>query len=166
MLLAARDMPERKGLSRSRSGTRAASTASQTARNVSCALALPPAASPEASATALTAPALVPLIQPNSTFSFWRSWSSTPQVKAPCAPPPCRARLMRRLFDKRTAHELPTAFDRSPWVLIGPEELPRKLHLPDQQDGAKPSRTSSVGGKKVPESPAPGEQLSRSSDQV
>src|SRR5690606_28835531 len=45
---------------------------------------------------ALTAPALVPLIQPRSTVWSRSSSSSTPHVKAPCAPPPCSARLIRR----------------------------------------------------------------------
>ena len=45
--------------------------------------------------TALIAPADVPEMP--SIFSRPSSsrWSSTPQVKAPCAPPPCSARLMR-----------------------------------------------------------------------
>src|SRR5690606_31841770 len=73
-----------------------ASTASQTLRNVARASPRPPSASPDATAAALTAPALVPLIQPRSRVSSRSSSSSTPQVKAPCAPPPCSARLIRR----------------------------------------------------------------------
>src|SRR5215471_12662749 len=50
----------------------------------------PPRAIPSASATAFIAPALVPL-----TAAMWRrSSSSTPQVKAPCEPPPCKASLI------------------------------------------------------------------------
>src|SRR5262249_16856899 len=54
----------------------------------------PPRVSPSASMTALTAPADAPEmpsipIRPSSS-----SWSSTPQVKAPWAPPPCSARLI------------------------------------------------------------------------
>src|SRR5690554_5587511 len=40
------------------------------------------------------APALVPLTASMAMRPSSRSRSSTPQVKAPCEPPPCRARLM------------------------------------------------------------------------
>ena len=49
-------------------------------------------AQPCASATALTAPALVPLMASKCRRPSASSVSSTPQVKAPWAPPPCRAR--------------------------------------------------------------------------
>ena len=45
--------------------------------------------------TAFIAPAEVPEMPSMSSRSSSSRWSSTPQVKAPCAPPPCRARLMR-----------------------------------------------------------------------
>src|SRR4029453_13403804 len=44
---------------------------------------------------AFMAPALVPLTASNSSRPSSISASSTPQVKAPCEPPPCRARLTR-----------------------------------------------------------------------
>ena len=52
-----------------------------------------PSARPAASATALTAPALVALIQPMSSVSSSSRRSSTPQVKAPCAPPPSERQI-------------------------------------------------------------------------
>src|SRR5271165_1411756 len=51
----------------------------------------PPSASPEASSTALTLPALAPLIASNAQAGSSRSRSSTPQVKAANEPPPCNA---------------------------------------------------------------------------
>ena len=47
-----------------------------------------------AATAALIAPALVPLSPSSDTRPSSSSLSSTPQVKAPWAPPPCRARLM------------------------------------------------------------------------
>src|SRR6516225_4302371 len=100
-------MPANQGLLRNRSGTPALATASHTALSLACAAARPPSARPAASATALTAPALVPLSQPGSIVSSSSSRSSTPQVKAPCAPPPSRARLSRSLRRKETKEETP-----------------------------------------------------------
>jgi hypothetical protein len=60
-----------------------------------CASSRPPRHSPSASITALTAPADVPEIPSMLSRSSLRICSSTPQVKAPCAPPPCSARLIR-----------------------------------------------------------------------
>ena len=57
----------------------------------------PPRASPSASITAFTAPAEAPEMPSMASRPSASSWSSTPQVKAPCAPPPCRARLTRLL---------------------------------------------------------------------
>src|SRR6516165_6780935 len=54
----------------------------------------PPRAIPSARATAFIAPALVPLTAAMCSRSSSRSRSSTPQVKAPCEPPPCRASLI------------------------------------------------------------------------
>src|SRR5580692_10556102 len=58
----------------------------------------PPRVRPSASITAFTAPADVPEMPSMASRSSLRSCSSTPQVKAPCAPPPCRARLMCLTF--------------------------------------------------------------------
>ena len=55
----------------------------------------PPVISPCARQSAFIAPALVPLTPSNSNWPSSSSASSTPQVKAPWAPPPCRARLIR-----------------------------------------------------------------------
>ena len=49
--------------------------------------------------TALIAPAEVPEMPSMIRRSSLRNCCSTPQVKAPCAPPPCRARLMRLVVD-------------------------------------------------------------------
>ena len=54
-------------------------------------------AQPLARATALTAPALVPLRPSKPRRPSSRRASSTPQVKAPWEPPPCRARLSIRM---------------------------------------------------------------------
>ena len=88
-------MPASSGLRRSRSGRPALATASHTARSLVRAPARPTSARPAATATALTAPALVALIQAKSSVSSSSRRSSTPQVKAPCAPPPSSARLRR-----------------------------------------------------------------------
>ena len=55
----------------------------------------PPFIQPSANTTAFMAPALLPLRPSNSMPVSSSSASSTPQVKAPCEPPPCRARLSR-----------------------------------------------------------------------
>src|SRR5471030_488426 len=57
----------------------------------------PPRARPSATITALIAPAEVPEMPSISTRWSANNSSSTPQVSAPCAPPPCSARLMRFL---------------------------------------------------------------------
>src|SRR5882672_6925197 len=97
-------MPASQGLLRRRSGTPALATASHTALSFAWAPARPPSVRPAASATALTAPALVPLIQPTLIVSSSSRRSSTPQVKAPCAPPPSSARL-RRCFRRKEIKE-------------------------------------------------------------
>jgi hypothetical protein len=48
--------------------------------------------------TALMAPADAPEIPVISSRPSASRWSSTPQVKAPCAPPPCKARLIFFVF--------------------------------------------------------------------
>src|SRR6476660_9022628 len=55
----------------------------------------PPRASPSASMIALTAPADAPEMPSIVSRPSSSRWSSTPQVNAPSAPPPCKARLMR-----------------------------------------------------------------------
>src|SRR5690348_3838957 len=100
-------MPANQGLLRNRSGTPTLATASHTALSLARAAARPPSARPAASATALTAPALVPLSQPGSIVSSSSSRSSAPQVKAPCAPPPSSARLSRSLRRKETKEQMP-----------------------------------------------------------
>ena len=52
-------------------------------------------ANPCARATAFMAPALVPLTPSNCHWPSSSSASSTPQVSAPCEPPPCSARFRR-----------------------------------------------------------------------
>src|SRR5271170_5379081 len=53
----------------------------------------PPAAKPSANTTALTAPALVPVMPSKLSRFSSRRRSSTPQLKAPWLPPPWSARL-------------------------------------------------------------------------
>jgi hypothetical protein len=53
----------------------------------------PPVAMPDANTVAFIAPALVALTPSISMRSSSSRRSRTPQVKAPCAPPPCKARL-------------------------------------------------------------------------
>src|SRR5262249_27914932 len=55
----------------------------------------PPRASPSTSMMALTATADAPEIPSIVSRPSSRRWSSTPQVNAPSAPPPCNARLIR-----------------------------------------------------------------------
>ena len=55
----------------------------------------PPVIQPCAITTAFMAPALLPLMPSKCMRGSCSSASSTPQVKAPCAPPPCRARFKR-----------------------------------------------------------------------
>ena len=50
--------------------------------------------SPALTAAPFNAPAEVPLIAAMVSQSSCRSRSSTPHAKAPCAPPPCKARLI------------------------------------------------------------------------
>ena len=57
----------------------------------------PPDTMPDLNAAAFSAPAEVPVIAATSRSSSSSSRSSTPQVKAPWAPPPCSARLMVRV---------------------------------------------------------------------
>ena len=64
----------------------------------------PPRSKPSASTTAFIAPALVPLISAIASRPSSSSRSSTPQVSAPCAPPPCSARLMRLRGRARLVH--------------------------------------------------------------
>ena len=54
----------------------------------------PPRSWPSANTTAFIAPALVPLIPRIDSRLSSSSRSSTPQVSAPCDPPPCSARLI------------------------------------------------------------------------
>jgi hypothetical protein len=53
----------------------------------------PPSIMPETRATAFIAPAEAAVIDWISRPPYSSSRSSTPHWKAPCAPPPCRARL-------------------------------------------------------------------------
>jgi hypothetical protein len=74
-------------------------TANQKAASRFWASSRPPLIKPSASITALTAPAEVPEMPSIASRSSQSNCSSTPHVKAPCAPPPCKARLMRFTFD-------------------------------------------------------------------
>jgi hypothetical protein len=68
---------------------------SQNTRRRSRAPSAPPRRQPSASATAFIAPALAPEMAAISSRPSSNRASSTPQVKAPWAPPPCRARFTR-----------------------------------------------------------------------
>src|SRR5207302_2066893 len=63
----------------------------QNRRKRDCAALRPPSTSPQASSTALTDPALAPLMASRSQSGSSKSRSRTPQVKAPNEPPPCKA---------------------------------------------------------------------------
>ena len=67
----------------------------QKARKAVRAPARPPTVQPCSRMAAFMAPALVPLTASTISRSSSSSASSTPQVKAPCEPPPCSARLTR-----------------------------------------------------------------------
>src|SRR5690606_33178048 len=54
----------------------------------------PPICKPYAHTTVLIAPALVPDIASTSISSTSNNLSNTPQVNAPCAPPPCKANVI------------------------------------------------------------------------
>ena len=60
-----------------------------------------------AGSTSADAPALVPLMPVTSSRPSSRKASSTPQVKAPCAPPPCSARVTFLPISRRSS--------RHPW---------------------------------------------------
>ena len=98
--------PSQASLDRPAAGNSAAgmapAMASQTAASLARAPARPPSRRPAASATALRAPALAPLAASKAMSSRSSSASSTPQVKAPCAPPPCSPRF-RGLQRRRSA---------------------------------------------------------------
>jgi len=64
----------------------------------------PPLTQPWASTTAFIAPALLPLRPSKCTRGSASKASSTPQVNAPWAPPPCSARLMRCGGLRRACH--------------------------------------------------------------
>src|SRR3984957_2443254 len=88
----------------------------------------PPRTSPSASVTALMAPADAPDMPSISMRGSAKRLSSTPQVKAPCAPPPCSARLiflgeaMSRACEPRLLRG-PTAVDR----YVGAGDLGRRI---------------------------------------
>src|SRR5215469_8767366 len=83
----------------------------------------PPRASPSASMTAFIAPAEVPEMPSITSRPSSSRWSSTPQVKAPCAPPPWSARLIFLRLWPPAGTALsgcgPTAIDRE----VGPGDL-------------------------------------------
>jgi hypothetical protein len=66
----------------------------------------PPLSQPSASSTALRAPALLPLTPSKWMLGSANSASSTPQVNAPWAPPPCRARFRRGAGLRQAFHHL------------------------------------------------------------
>ncbi len=76
-------------------GSLIAPTCPQSESRVSRAACAPPLIMPTSNAAAFGAPELMPEIAAISTRGSSNSRSSTPQVNAPCAPPPCSARLMR-----------------------------------------------------------------------
>src|SRR4029077_12619109 len=67
----------------------------QKARSAARAPRPPPCDQPCSRMASFMAPALVPLTASNASLPSSIRASSTPQVKAPCEPPPCRARLTR-----------------------------------------------------------------------
>src|ERR1700744_3509492 len=69
-------------------------TARQKASSLARAPSEPPSSRPAVKATAFMAPAEAAVIDWTSRPPYSIRRSSTPHWKAPCAPPPCRARLM------------------------------------------------------------------------
>jgi hypothetical protein len=87
-------------------GNDAAATALQSASSFCLAPSRPFSASPCASASAFIAPALAPLTPSKPRFSSSSRRSRTPQVNAPRAPPPCRARFRVRRLNGEARCEL------------------------------------------------------------
>ncbi len=75
----------------------APATSRQNCSSFSRALSAPPVTNPSAITTAFIAPALVALIASSDSRPSSSNASSTPQVNAPCAPPPCNARETGRV---------------------------------------------------------------------
>src|SRR5215204_4171833 len=99
---------------------------------------------------AFMAPALVALMPSNSIVSSSSRRSSTPQVKAPCAPPPWRARLMvrTRLASGRTSRVAISTclFMASSRSVCGPAAVDRQRRPGDrgrglarEEDGERPN---------------------------
>src|SRR3954454_8867762 len=88
---------------------------------------------------AFMAPALVALMPSNSIVSSSRRRSSTPQVKAPCAPPPWRARLMvrTRLASGRALRVATSTclFMASSRSVCGPAAVDRQRRAGDRSRG-------------------------------
>src|SRR5829696_2367506 len=91
---------------------------------------------------AFMAPALVALMPSNSIVSSSSRRSSTPQVKAPCAPPPWRARLMvrTRLASGRALRVAISTclFMASSRSMRGPAAVDRQRRPDDQSRGFAP----------------------------
>src|SRR5262249_54016914 len=81
---------------------------------------------PAASATALMAPALVALMVPSSIASSSSRRSSTPQVKAPCAPPPSSARLRYLVGLSKLNGSLPPIRIARTWASIRASSWPTR----------------------------------------
>src|SRR6185369_578670 len=96
--------PRRRGLKRAASDTRRQKFSSAVR-----APAAPPFAWPSTSTAAFIAPADVPEMPSIRSHGSSRRRSSTPQVKAPWEPPPCRARSIRMGSRLRTAETLEEA---------------------------------------------------------
>src|SRR3984885_1908403 len=113
-----------------------------------CASSRPPRVRPSASITAFTAPADVPEMPSMTSRSSHSNCSSTPQVKAPWAPPPCSARLMRFGFGTAfCSGARPGTSDESIFIMQSPGS--RSLRGPaavDREIGAG-NRLRHVGAK-------------------
>jgi hypothetical protein len=83
----------RKGLNRAPS-----ETCFQKSSRRALAPSAPPSAWPSTRTAAFMAPADVPEMPSIRSHGSWSKRSSTPQVKAPCEPPPCKARSTRSGF--------------------------------------------------------------------
>src|SRR5215470_617611 len=98
-----------------------APTASQYRRSLARACSGPPPTNPSTRMAPLMAPALVPITPMMSIVASSSRRSSTPHVKAPCDPPPCKAKAILRRCAMYCSVMLSTAADMS-WPHLAERE--------------------------------------------
>src|SRR5829696_5239793 len=95
----------------------------------------PPSRQPSTRTTAFIEPALAPVIASIASRPSSISWSSTPQVKAPCAPPPWSASEIVFLAFGPASPRGVEGFRPARPLTRWPSHLPRDHHLLDLGDG-------------------------------